>query len=167
MSCSRRTRTSTAASRKGRSLVYGPMRTLSMPCTRIRIVPSGMRTMRCTTAAVPIWRNAWVGAVALTSLGRAVDERQHAVEIGVAHVKHVGAGPVDQGIAVGMGARNMDGAHFLAHLNVVGIGAVPEHGGWRARKYPRVIHPVLVAVEVPDDVLHFFLGRRAHTATTP
>ena len=45
---------STAASRKGRSLVYGPMRTRSMPCTRIRIVPSGIRTMRCTTAAVPI-----------------------------------------------------------------------------------------------------------------
>ena len=45
---------STRASRKGSVRVYGPRRTRRMPWISTRTVPSGTRTMRCTTAAVPI-----------------------------------------------------------------------------------------------------------------
>ncbi len=43
-----------------------------------------------------------------------VDEGQHAVEKGVAHVEHVGARPVDQHVAVGMGVVDMDDADVVA-----------------------------------------------------
>ena len=46
--------------------------------------------------------------------GIEVDEGQHAVEIDVAHVEHIGARPVDQRIAVGMGVLDMDGADVVA-----------------------------------------------------
>ncbi len=45
---------STCASRKGSVWVYGPTRIRRSPWARMRTVPSGTRTMRCTTATVPI-----------------------------------------------------------------------------------------------------------------
>ena len=44
---------SRCATRYGSVCVYGPIRTRRRPCTRIRAVPSGTRTIRCTTAVTP------------------------------------------------------------------------------------------------------------------
>ena len=69
---------STCASRKGSVWVYGPTRIRRSPWARMRTVPSGTRTMRCTTATVPMVVDL-VGA-GLGELGVAAgDQRDHPV----------------------------------------------------------------------------------------